>query len=92
MYPINFTSFFCFQIAHFEVGDILWRLIVIPDSEDEIGDDDGDNMLSTFLLELSGASCIEIMLGGCDLILESSTIFSSSCFDSFSAFEFKNQI
>ena len=56
---------------HFDVGDSFWRFSIIPDSEDEIGETEGDNMLSTFLVESSVASCIDITLGGCDLILES---------------------
>ena len=56
---------------HFDVGDSFWRFTEIPDSEDGIGDAEGDNILPTLLVESSVASCIDIVLCGCDLILES---------------------
>ena len=63
---INFvTSFLFFQIAHFETGDNFWRFMALFDSDDEMGEVEGENMLPTTLfVESNVTSCIDITLGG----------------------------
>ena len=49
---INFvTSFLFFQIAHFETGDNFWRFMALLDSDDEMGEVEGENGKKTIFCD-----------------------------------------
>ena len=64
----------------------------MPDSDDEIGDVHGDNMLPTLLLESIGSSWTVTMLGVCDLIFDSSNKLSFSSLKSLSKMPGKSKV